>query len=460
VTQAPPLASAPRYRLRLRVRPLEHPAAAGRLPWYVIFLLCYLAAITIIGKGPTYIGVPPLYWGEAVMATSLLFIAPWVKRTNFLNRQRPLTILILFFLGIGAVWTVLSFPRWRLDALRDSALCYYALFYFVGLGLASREGVANRVWFWLRIFWICSLFWNTADILSKEALSRSGPLIPGRGVHLFFNSTHEGGQNLALGAWIVLCTTTLIGRTWLRITLGAFAFLGLAAFMASEGRGMRIGIASGVFVVMLLSLCPVGMPNFNTRLIKVAIFGVPLAAMILIAFPERAVKVANLDRFAQAERAEGTAGWRLVWWQNIYDTVLSTNPAFGLGFGESLHVYQPLLASQDDEFMVRSPHNINVTIFARMGIVGLLMWAAILAVGIGTLFRRIWRGSIDGRAYTAKRRDELAFWVLMLVATVVNSSFGVLMEGPVLGIWFWFALGFASGRSLTCGYQPAQRRLQ
>jgi hypothetical protein len=35
----------------------------------------------------------------------------------------------------------------------------------------------------------------------------------------------------------------------------------------------------------------------------------------------------------------------------------------------------------------------------------------------------------------------------MLVFTVVNSSFGVLMEGPVLGVWFWFALGFALGRS-------------
>jgi hypothetical protein len=39
----------------------------------------------------------------------------------------------------------------------------------------------------------------------------------------------------------------------------------------------------------------------------------------------------------------------------------------------------------------------------------------------------------------------------MLVCTVVNSSFGVLMEGPVLGIWFWFALGFASARSFSSG---------
>ena len=57
----------------------------------------------------------------------------------------------------------------------------------------------------------------------------------------------------------------------------------------------------------------------------------------------------------------------------------------------------------------------------------------------------------------AERRDELAFWILMLVCTVVNSSFGVLMEGPVLGIWFWFALGFASARSLRSGVEFPSR---
>ena len=53
------------------------------------------------------------------------------------------------------------------------------------------------------------------------------------------------------------------------------------------------------------------------------------------------------------------------------------------------------------------------------------------------------------------RREEIAFWLLMLLTTWGNSSFGVLMEGPVLGIWFWFALGFASGRSVAYPGRPA-----
>lgn len=439
----------PRYRLHLRHRFGDR--APARLPWYVIFLLAYLAAILVFGKGPTYFGVPPLYWGEAAMLASLVFIAPWLKGNRLLARKGLLTGEIVVFFVIGAVQTSLSFSRWGIDAIRDAAVFYYAAFYFVGLGLASRERFADRTWFILRVVWIVSLLWNTADTLSAHKLSELGPPIPGRGVPLLFNSVHEGGQNLALGAWVVLCTSTLIRRAGLRIPLVLISAVGLIAFGTAEGRGMRIGMAAGVLAILPLGLSPWGPPRFNTRLLRCAVIGMPVIAMILIAFPERAAKLANLDRFREAEIAEGTAGWRLMWWQNLYSEVMRSDPVFGLGFGESLHVYQPLLASQDEEFMVRSPHNINVTIFARMGILGFLVWASILVTAFGGLFARIWNNSPAAGHYSPERRDELVFWLLMLVATVVNSSFGVLMEGPVLGIPFWFALGFASARSLTGG---------
>ena len=444
------LAIQPRFRLRIPRIPAIRPV---HLPWYVKLLLAYLAAITIIGKGPTYLGVPPLYWGEVTMAAGLLLIAPQIRRTDFLQKTRPLTIVIAGFMVLGAVSTAISFPRWRMDALRDAAIWYYALFYFIGLGLAAQKAVADRVWHLLRNFWLLALVWNTANLLSQNTLSHFGPIIPGRGVSLFFNARDEAGQNLALGAIIVLCTTTLSRRPVLRGLLVPVALVGLAAIAASEGRAMRMGIASGAGAVLLLGFAPHGTPHFNTRLLKLAVAAVPVLALVSVASPERVVKLAHLDRFAEANPSdpEGTAGWRLIWWQRLYAEVMKKNPAFGLGFGESLHVYHPLLQNSQQEFMVRSPHNFNMTVFTRMGVVGLLLWIAILAAGIGSLFGRVWRGSAGGHAYTPERRDELTFWILMLVCTVVNSSLGVLMEGPVLGIWFWFALGFASARSFSSG---------
>ena len=171
-------------------------------------------------------------------------------------------------------------------------------------------------------------------------------------------------------------------------------------------------------------------------------------------------KAASLDRFTESRGvASDNAYWRLIWWERLYAEVMTQNPALGLGFGQSLSVYNPYLKSNErEQWPVRSPHNVNITIFSRMGIAGLTCWLFVLLAGFGGLWRRIWTGRTAGITLSGLRREELAFWFMMLTTTWVNSSFAVLMEGPVLGIWFWFALGFAWTRSLPAG-QPNRRGL-
>jgi hypothetical protein len=439
---------------------LSTPAAAResrvRLPWWVKLLLAYLAGVTIIGKGPTYIGYPPVFWGEIVMVICLLVIAPWAARTEQAKKNRFITAAIVLFMLLGAVLTARSYPNYHLNALRDAAIWYYGLFYFVGIGLASRENIADRVWKWLRIFWIVALVWNTADLLSHGFLSHSGPIIPWRGVNLFFNSTHEAGQNLALGAMIVLCTGTLRKKPLWQAFLIPVALVGLGAFAMAEGRGMRVGVACGILAALLFRIIPGNSPFFSRRLLVLSVAAIPLLALASVVYSSKLVSMANLDRFEQADPTDptGTANWRAIWWEHLYAAVMQTDPAFGLGFGQSLHIYNPLLAHDNEVWLVRSPHNFNMTIFSRMGIVGVSLWFAVLALGLGTLFVRNWIGTARGRPFSQERRDELTFWMMMLVCTWVNSSFGVLMEGPVLGIWFWFALGFANARAITPGEVP------
>ncbi len=432
-----------------------------KLPWGCRFLLAYLAAITIIGKGPTYLGFPPFYWGEITLALSLALILPWARKSGVMPDHRLLNFTIAAFMGLGAVLTAISYPRWRLDALRDAAIWYYGFFYFVGLALAAREEIAGRFWEWLRIFWIVSLVWNTANLLTHGRLSFYGPVIPWRGVPLFFNSVHEAGEHLALGALIVLCTTTLFRKPLWRVLLVPIALLALGLFVIAQGRGMRIGIASGVLAVMLLGLAR-RRSHLQIRLLTLCVAAVPVLALASVVYADRLVTLAHLDRFEDADPIDptGTANWRMVWWEYLYAAVMKNDPAFGLGFGESLSAYHPLLRRLQGDFVVRSPHNFNMTVFSRMGLAGVSLWALVLVIGIGGLFRRVWCGTARGQPYSVERLDELTFWILMLVTTVVNSSFGVLMEGPVLGIWFWFALGFASGRASTPGAVPARRQLK
>ena len=440
---------------------LSWPGAAARrvrIPPPVALLLAYLAAITIIGKGPTYLGVPPLYWGEAVMLTC---VAWTVHRRGFArlatSQPREVSTLLMLYMGLGAVLTAIWFPTWKMDAVRDAAMWFYAIFFAVGVTIAEDEELADRVWIWLRRFFIAALVWNTANYMTGEKLSEMGPLVPFRGVPVLSNSREEPLQHMAMGFVLVLATNMFRGRPVARALLTIVSMAGFVFFMLSEARGVKLGFALGVLAVVLLGLAP----GRKTPLASRTTIGIVAGCILLVIV----LGVANID-FGEAMHAdrvkdlgdmstEGTAYWRLVWWKGLFQAVMAKDPLFGLGFGINLSDYSPILSIDPGEheagWPVRSPHNINMTVFSRMGLVGAVIWVALLAASLGGLFLRIWRGRAKGVPYTPERREELQFWMLMLLTTWGDSSFAVLMEGPVMAIWFWFALGFATGRSLTPG---------
>lgn len=429
------------------------------LPWVVRLLLLYLGSITIFGKGPTYLIYPPLFWGELVMLAALIWL---VDRHGLMTAFVPyvdlLTGSVIAFFLTGLAITVMWFPVFGLEAVRDAALWYYASFFFVGAQIAKDTVLGDRIFRILRQCWIAGIFWAIADELSGLTFSRIGPVLPWRGEPLFSNSHYEIVQHMGLSSLILLnpiLSGDILGR-WrpLFVPVGA---LGLFLAFASHGRGVRVGLLLSVIAMIVLYLAPGPSLIVTRRLLSAVLAAVLVFLCVTIVFSaddQKAVaKLARLDRFGEAtdSTSHGTAYWRYIWWERLFAEVLTENPALGLGFGQSLNVYNPYLkGNEKTAWPTRSPHNVNITIFSRMGILGAALWILVLFFGLGGLWLRVWRGMGRVRSYySAKRREELAFWIMMLVTTWVNSSFGVLMEGPVLGVWFWFALGFAWTRSLV-----------
>ncbi len=182
--------------------------------------------------------------------------------------------------------------------------------------------------------------------------------------------------------------------------------------------------------------------------------------------------IGYMGRFEEVSltSAHGSVHWRLIWWERLMDELFARNPLFGLGFGENLGDFNPYIEADDSAWPIRAPHNVNVTVLSRMGLFGFAIWLFVLARGLGGLYLRARRDGAATRAYPSPqrrpapqlqpaRREEISFWLLMLLTTWGNGSFGVLMEGPVLGVWFWFALGFSSGRSVVYRDVPAAARL-
>jgi hypothetical protein len=134
---------------------------------------------------------------------------------------------------------------------------------------------------------------------------------------------------------------------------------------------------------------------------------------------------------------EGSKQFRLAWWGNIVDyTVFGNYFWTGKGFGVNLADADGFQSTADHS--LRSPHNSEMTVLARMGVPGLILWLLVLgAFGIGLL-----------RAAAAHRRNGdamlaaiSAFIFVYWFAMLVDTSFDPYLEGPQGGIWFWVIFG-------------------
>ncbi len=428
--------------------------ADARLPWPVWILCAFLFLVTVFGKGPTYLGIPPLFIGEIVLAVSVVWMVNrYGLQRALLADESLLACLIVLFMALGAVLTARCLGENGIDAIRDAAIWYYAAFFFVGHAIGSDVRIGPLVWRSLAIAWGFALVWGTVDQLMQMTLgwgvATLGPVLPWRGEPLFFNSNYEEVQQMGLAGLLVLHPRLHQGHLgkWQK-PLAAVGVLALGLVAIAHGRGVKVGLALAAGMLAILHFAPGRPLQISKRTVAAILILVIVVGCGVTLFADDFLQVTKLDRFVGADPSapSGTAYWRVIWWRVLWQEVNSRNPLFGLGFGQSLSIYNPYLVGDElNAWPVRSPHNFNITVFSRMGFAGLAVWLSVLAAGVGGLFLLVWRGR--GEVADPLRREELAFWIVLLVATWGNGSFGVLMEGPVLGIWFWFALGFAHGRS-------------
>ncbi len=428
-------------------------AVRRRLGGAVTLLLCYVGSITIFGKGPTYIGIPPVFWGEVVLAVSLIWaFRRWRPGAIPRGGTKVLAWMVVAFLLTGAA--ILVMGDITLDALRDSAACYYALFFFVGLVLASDQSRLETFGSFWKYCWILVIPWEALNELTGKAPANLTPRTISGGPVLS-NSGSEMIAGVALG-----CMLLLTDRKWVRLR-GAIRLPLLAAALIilalSQQRGAKIA-AGGAAALVVLSVWRLSRNASSAkRNLLLAAAALSVGFIGLIAAGYDVTRLTNIDRFE--EISGDTAEWRQDWWRGILAAVNEKNPLFGLGFGDPLWEYNPhLIEAGEDARTVRAPHNYNMDIFARMGYVGAFLWAVVLVVGV---IRPAWRIVTATTPAEQEESRQLTFWVAVLLSLWLNASFGVLMEGPVSGIPFWLTLGIvargASGNARPSGLRKLVR---
>ncbi len=411
---------------------------------YLPLLALGFAGYVVFGKSFAYLGLPPLFVGEILFALGLLAFFSSGCTTTLLTTVPAISAALL--MGWVLLRTLKGLGIYGVDALRDGAVALYAGFAFIVAALLVERPI--------RIAQIVGYFRVHARVLIPIAIvlyliarffGASIPKLPGQNIDIISVRSGEIAAHLCGALVLVVVGLCKVSRTWVVASLGA------ALLVASQSRGGMLALLIPLVAAMVLTGQVGRLAAITAALTLVMLVAYAVDFEIDLPRGERPISavavVENLASVASASAAnnlDGTKLWRLSWWQAIRDYTIH-GPYFwtGKGFGMSLAEADGFVVGLERGGpVVRSPHSVHMTYLARSGVPGLALW--LLTIGSWTI-------ALLRAAHLAWRRGDLdwgryfVFLVCYFASIVIDASFDVALEGPMLGIPFWIVFGIGVG---------------
>ncbi|HVM18860.1 MAG TPA: O-antigen ligase family protein [Egibacteraceae bacterium] len=445
-----------------RTAPARPPANRAHFRWFRIALPVLLCGYLFFGRPFAYLHVPgiPVYPGEVVLLIGVIEALRCSPAVTGLFRRSAPAVPIALFCGYGALRLAADLPDHGLMAVRDSAMWYYATFaVLVAVAIRVRDDLLP---FWLglyrRVIPLYLLWFPIAVVLA-----RSVPVyirIPDAPVHLF--EYKPGDYAVAAGAavaflWLVDRPADDQGRLR-RLALTVLGAVGLLVAGTQNRAGL---LAAAVMMLCLLVFTPA-----RSRLVvtggaaMLALLALVAAFDVRIPLQGRELSLEqlgdNLASVVAPERTDeqqlvGTVAWRQELWTRTATDVLEGPAEFGFGFGPNLAARYGFGIWEG----LRNPHNSHLTVLARMGMLGALLWVLLWSVWYHRLLRMVWRRRYHG----PRDLSLLAAWcVIAITGLLINAAFDPSLEGPQAGIWLWTFTGLGLG--ISARRVPGGRRFR
>jgi O-antigen ligase len=388
----------------------------------------------------------PLLPAEFALGVALVFGGwRWANRLSFPVRRDALNISILVWIAVSAIRLPFDFRTYGVMAVRDFAMIYYALFFFLAQEW-GREPV-NRRWLeraltlgFVLAAPVALAFLRWPDWFATHLLVNGVPLI-------FVKGDVAAAFIAAATFWLVDRYVRHRRPGWLVAAVATLLALGLSNSRAAViaflvGMGWMAALRQWRALTTLAALLAVGLLTLG---VQAAVTREPVTTTPIYRLYEGLASVVDVTGTRTYQSADlgdkpDNNQFRLVWWRTVIDETRHDGPWLGLGFGGDLaeEFVQLYYGEASEEFSARSPHNFLLSVFARTGTVGFLLFLAVLAA----MARRTWRaGQIERASPTAAR--TLPFW-LAAWAIFVSACFGVVLEGPMGAVVFWVVLGLAN----------------
>ncbi|WP_332684199.1 O-antigen ligase family protein [Bosea sp. (in: a-proteobacteria)] len=404
---------------------------------YLWFLCLVLAGYATFGKGFAYVGSPPLFIGEVALLLGML--ALMASRCWLAMLMTLPSLMLLAFMGWVALRTLQGIGTWGFDALRDSVIALYGAFAFIVIALLLQK--PTRLGRLLGIYSRFALFYGLAGAGLAYSTSHLSHLLawPFSGLPVVYVRMGEASVHLCGAAVFVLLGLRRVPWYW---TLGvAVGFLMIAISRGAMLAFLIPVLAAAVLGGQLRKLLPIATGGAAVLAIVMALgLQVELSGGRVIGPAQLVDNVESLLGHSESSNLDGTKTWRLRWWQSIQDYTLR-GPYFwtGKGFGVNLAEDDGYVVGEENSGnLVRAPHNAHLGILARAGVPGLALWLLLLA----SWFAMLLRGGIEARRQGDATGARLFLWIGCYgLSMLINASFDVALEGPMLGIWFWCIIG-------------------
>ena len=437
---------------------------------YVLLLCGTLAGYALLGKGFAYLGIAPLFIGEIALGLGLCIVLRSGCRLAMLATVPGLLLAALFTLVMTQA--VAFVPSYGIDAIRDSVVLLYSLFAFIVIALIlEKPGLISWIlhaygrfaWFYGMIAGV----WAMLTGYLASSLYDSGLYFPGTNIEMPYIRAGEAASHLSGAAVFMLLGFRRVPLPWVILL-----FINIVMVVPARGAMLSCVIPIGIAAVLAGKM---------KRVMPVVLIGGALLAVtyvIGLEIPQNEKPFARnigaaqiLENFesilgtSDAMNLDATKTWRLRWWQSIENYTFN-GPYFwtGKGYGFSLADADGFADNMKGLPTLRSPHSVHMTMLARSGVPGLALWVLVLVA---------WFTALMNAQIVARRRGErqwanLFLWIsCYLLAIVIDASFDVALEGPMLGIWFWSLFGFGIASTMvyrayleTSGVAPLLQRAQ
>jgi hypothetical protein len=411
-------------------------------------LLFVLFGYFLLGKGFAY-----LFLGEALIVFGFVI---------FLMSQKFMLLFtdpVLFLWAMFAMWgfcrTVPYLSQYRFDALRDAVLWGYGTVALLIAAFVSRSSQISRALNAYRKFLRWYLIVLPVVLIATAVSAGKLLLLPwSNGVGLIYVKGGDAGVDLAVaGLFLLIFTDKRRG-----IAKEGISVYRLVAIAGAVVTLLFIMVANrGGTVALILAFLLVAILRARQMLWKLAFIGIMggiLAAAVFAVLPAQlriGGKVYSEDKAVatvgtivggsgKGTGHENTVVWRLIWWKAIiHETFFGPYFWTGRGFGVNLAIADGPVGGTKEDYALRSPHNGSMTVLARMGVPGFVLWVGLNLVFAFRLLRAQRRAAVMGSQFWS----GLNLWILACwLATLTNSTFDVYLEGPQGGIWFWSIIGF------------------